>query len=85
MSSPLHDAMYFLDTQTLLCLAVGALLSTPIYRQLEAGWRRWTRRRGQGWEALHAASGFVLAGVLTVLCAMRIASSSYDPFIYFRF
>ena len=81
-------AMY-LNKDVLIALGLGILFSAPVYTSVG----RWiervligsagliTRCLGQAVSMVHVVS---LIGVF-VLCAMKLASGTYNPFIYFRF
>jgi len=70
-----------LSTETILAFIGGLILMTPVYNYL----RDVTAKKltsGNVWVAVMAQA--YLAGLL-FLCMLKIASSTYDPFIYFRF
>ncbi len=69
--------MFAADTQVILgvvYLPLGILCSFPVLRRLK-------RREGPGMTALEN----FLCALLLLICAAMIISSSYNPFIYFRF
>ena len=92
-SNPIpHEHLYasvYLSNDVLFALIFGALASTPLLRTILAR----LRTRSHGWSmsarsmaarAYATADVTIHAGIL-LLCAMHMASSTYDPFIYFRF
>ncbi len=68
-------ALALLDPYTLLILAVAAIFSAPIIPRVSA------------WASDHHADwvGYAVSLPLLLLCVMSLASSTYNPFIYFRF
>ena len=70
-----------LSTETLLAFALGLILIMPVY----------TRLRDQAAAKIANGNAWVVVftqsylAVLLFLCMLKIASSTYDPFIYFRF
>jgi len=68
-------ALALLDPYTLFILALAAIFSAPVLPRLAAclGPRR------------AEIAGRVLSIPLLILCVMALASSTYNPFIYFRF
>ncbi|MBQ9201562.1 MAG: MBOAT family protein [Bacteroidales bacterium] len=75
-----HDVLYslafYVDNIELIAFAVALLCCTPVFSHLQetAGRHRWINILLNGWLL-----------VLLVLCIMSLASSTYNPFIYFRF
>lgn len=72
-----------------LTAAVGTIASTPLWPVVARAWHAWRQtRRGQGlWlhEGLLATLDLVYVPALLIACAVRLASGTYNPFIYFRF
>jgi alginate O-acetyltransferase complex protein AlgI len=81
-------AMY-LSRDILIALGLGILFSAPVYagtgnwiERVLMGSAKWVPRRlGQTVSLVHVVS---LIGIF-VLCAVKLASGTYNPFIYFRF
>jgi alginate O-acetyltransferase complex protein AlgI len=81
-------AMY-LNREVLIALGLGILFSAPIYpyigrlrsRILNMNAGLFRHCLNQSSSLIHGAA---LLGIL-VLCAMKLASGTYNPFIYFRF
>ncbi len=74
----------FFEADTGLALFLGALLATPIaprLARLRASSSRTSKSRRLAWELL---SVFGLALILFA-CWMRLAATTHQPFIYFRF
>ena len=57
-------------------LALSALAATPL------GSSCWKKVAQKSWAGYAAIAG---AALVVLLCAAALASSSYNPFIYFRF
>ena len=75
------DAAHYLDPRLMLVLVLGLVGCTP--------WLEYAVRWREGHRGL-LAGGLELAGHLALalvflLSSMKLASGSYDPFIYFRF
>ncbi len=68
-------ALTLLDPYTLTILAVAALFSAPVVPRLRA----WAGAHRLDWV------GYAVSIPLLLLCIMSLASSTYNPFIYFRF
>ena len=80
---------YYLDPGVALAIAVGVVGSTPWLPAAAAAWARWRERATRGvpllgQAATDLAAHVALAGVF-VLSILRVASGTYNPFIYFRF
>jgi alginate O-acetyltransferase complex protein AlgI len=82
-------ASVYLSTEVVLCLVLGALCSTPLLRMTLA----WARARSTHWRKglrntvrqCYTAADLAVHIVILLFCCMHLASSTYDPFIYFRF
>lgn len=81
------SAWVFVTHEQLLTLALAALLCTPLVLRLSQtvmatceheGWR-------QAYPMYKYMVGLVVAGILFGLSVIKILSSSFNPFIYFRF
>ena len=83
-----HPALY-LDNLALLALAAALALSLPTGRFLAARAQGWLSRAGDRLRAWLEAGGRAAAALLLLLVllasAMRLAVSTHNPFIYFRF
>jgi alginate O-acetyltransferase complex protein AlgI len=79
-------AAWYLDAQTSLAMALGIAGSAPgvarLARRLDAGVS--DAPAGATTFLFGAAKSAALVGLLAA-CAMYIAASTYNPFIYFRF
>ena len=73
------DVMRYLDPWTLLLLGVGVVLSAPLLR--------WIRQKATdgGWAHGWRIAEFALSVPLFALCVMTLASSTFNPFIYYIF
>ncbi|MBQ6292511.1 MAG: MBOAT family protein [Lachnospiraceae bacterium] len=67
----------------ILLLVLAAFLSTPALRDAVRRWRSRAREKN----TILAVDGILMLGTLAllVLCLLRLASDSYNPFIYYRF
>ena len=67
----------------ILLLVLAAFLSTPVLRDAVRRWRSRAREKN----TILAVDGILMLGTLAllVLCLLRLASDSYNPFIYYRF
>jgi len=86
----LHPGL-FLDADTGLILALGALGATPIAGR---AWRAWRGLRVRAARRPHGRTAWMVAHQLATnaglaaalfLCALLLAKGTYNPFIYFRF
>ncbi len=88
----LNDHLYasvYLSNDVLFALIFGAMASTPLLRSILAR----LRNRSQTWTVAarsmaaraYATADVTVHATILLLCAMHMASSTYDPFIYFRF
>ena len=89
-SSALHPLGKYMTPEITLTIVLGVLGSAPLLPGL-AGWLRETIERSEvtfSSVVARRAYGPVAAGslvLLMLLVGMRLASGSYNPFIYFRF
>jgi alginate O-acetyltransferase complex protein AlgI len=85
----LYYLQRYLDAKVILVLICGLVLATPISKWLQAQILD-RLQSSQGPLALAAGTGFLLSnlillGSLFLLCLLVLASTAYNPFIYFRF
>ena len=73
------DALGYFSPYTVLMLVCGVLFSAPLLPTVRA----WFVRRG--WESLWNGLVSVLCIPLYFLCVMTLASSAFNPFIYYIF
>ena len=73
------DVSGFFSPYTVLVLALGVLLSAPLYASMQK------KALACGKESLWNGFVSVLCIPLFVLCVMTLASSSFNPFIYYIF
>lgn len=80
-------ALSYADGFTVFIFVLAALLSFPVSRGFFRAAERLDERRSRGGEFVAAAEAVAFAGsaVLFCLCILSLASSSYNPFIYFKF
>lgn len=79
----------FLNYEVLAVLWLGIIFSAPVYLRIEEWGRRMVRGSvapalrffGQAVSLVHV---FSLIGILA-LCMMKLASGTYNPFVYFQF
>jgi alginate O-acetyltransferase complex protein AlgI len=70
-----------ISAQGWLAIVVGVLAATPLLRWLSS--RVLVRQADDGWSARPAGAVVVMS--LLLLSAMKLASGSFNPFIYYRF
>ena len=79
----------YLSNDVLWALLIGGLFSTPLYPWALTRWQQAISGQGRlGRAGLHLAGyGLRIATLVCAfsLCAMWLASGTYNPFIYFRF
>lgn len=63
----------------LVMLVLAVVFSTPVIRNVES------RLAGKKSEAAGQLFGYAVSMVLFAVCILTLSSSSYNPFIYFRF
>jgi hypothetical protein len=73
-----------LSTEVLLALFAGVVLSAPVWPLVSLRSKRWIRNRFDRVLLLEPARQLLLCGLL-FLSITKIAASTYNPFIYFRF
>ena len=84
-----HNAALFLTGKLKLELFMGVILSTPLYpliiRMKEAALEKYPAKLGAGLTLASNLVGFVMVAVLVYASIISLASSAYNPFIYYRF
>lgn len=75
-------AMEALQPDIVIAFLLGLVLSTPVYRRLS---ETWIIPLLQTRPQLYLASQFALVFGLTAASVVSVASTTYNPFIYFRF
>lgn len=87
--SPYLYASVYLSNEVIICLVLGAFCSTPLLRNVLAACRKraasWTTSTQWMARAVYQWSDVLVHVAILLLCVMHLASSTYDPFIYFRF
>ncbi len=84
-----HTGLY-LNTEVIVALTLGVVGSMPVVSVLLSRLNRWTQEAQAGlhtavWDlATHTAIITAMMGIF-ILSASRVAASTYNPFIYFRF
>ena len=73
----LYTIEYFLNNEMLLAAIFGTLLSLPLYPLLS--------RKADKYVEIKSGVVCLISSVLLVLAVLKISSSTYNPFIYFRF
>ena len=80
---------YYIQNDTILCLVLGVIFATPIFRKIEAIVdKKREMTSGASGYALEISSGvFQIAMSITLLfvCTLFLSSQTHNPFIYFRF
>ena len=76
---------YFLNAELLVTLALGVVLSTPVYHGFQQWWRRVEVRANL--PLAYALNTVYVVGMfgLFIVAVMYLAADTYNPFIYFRF
>ncbi len=86
--------LYYLDRETMLALAIGAVAATPAFSWITRDWRaRALQWRGAvDRSAAYVGDGVAVIGARNLLLAffmflsfLQLAGAAYNPFIYFRF
>ena len=77
VKNELYTLLYYVDTIPLVAIIAGIILSTPVCSRM-------IDRTSSGKAILLYCYDFILL-VLFFVCTAFIASSTYNPFIYFRF
>jgi alginate O-acetyltransferase complex protein AlgI len=72
-----HPLALFVNGEVALVLLVGALGAMPFMP--------WLARRLGPWPRLLRIASLLGLALLLVLCEMKLAAGTYNPFIYFRF
>ena len=70
-----------IDAEGWLTVIVGVLASTPLLRGLAE--RILVKKTDAGWRASYFGTAVIMS--LLALSAMKLANSSFNPFIYYRF
>ena len=81
---PAYPFSYFLSAEILISLALGLVLSTPVYHRFQAIWQRLPAHRPPVRRPLETLYVVGLVG-LFVMAVAYLAADTYNPFIYFRF
>jgi alginate O-acetyltransferase complex protein AlgI len=71
---------YFLTHEAILAVTCGIILSLPVYTYFSS-----TLQSTPGKTYVHHALKFFTSFLLLFLAILKISSSTYNPFIYFRF
>ena len=74
--------LLMLDREQLLVLSLALLLCIPVYRWLAL---QWAVPLGRNRPGVYALQQLVFIVPLLWLALLSVASSAYNPFIYFRF
>ncbi|WP_256702537.1 MBOAT family protein [Paenibacillus sp. P32E] len=74
------SAWYYLDPMVLTVLIIGCIASLPLSKYIQENVGKYEEHNGL---SLFIQNGYVL--VLLIICIMFLATSTYNPFIYFRF
>ena len=75
--SSLHKAQFYLNGELMLVLCAATLGSVPFIP--------WLREKSRRVELLRQVTELACLLVVFLLCAMKLAAGTYNPFIYFRF
>ncbi len=72
-----------LNHEAILVFVVGCVLATPVYRLIQQKLFTW-QRKGEH-EVWVGGIQIIVPAMLMALSVIKVASSTYNPFIYFRF
>ena len=75
--SSLHNARLYLNGELIFVLCAATLGSVPF--------TPWLREKCRRVERLRSVTELAYLLVILLLCAMKLAAGTYNPFIYFRF
>lgn len=81
MTFQLAQLHQVISSEGWVSVVIGVMAATPLLQRLIA--RALTKQTDEGWSARPA--GTVVLVSLLLLSAMKLASSSFNPFIYYRF
>ncbi|MFW5735601.1 MAG: hypothetical protein ACOCWR_11125, partial [Oceanidesulfovibrio sp.] len=81
-ADPLFDTTMFIHAELVITLAIAFLFSLPVAPWLESQAEK--LRSGPGRTAVAACQGAIMV-VMLLIAVFYTASSTYNPFIYFRF
>jgi alginate O-acetyltransferase complex protein AlgI len=76
----MHGPAMYLDRLTITALVAGGIASMPVLKMIAV-----QNDRHPSWEIPVVITRMVALCVLFILCAVQMASGTYNPFIYFRF
>ncbi len=71
--------------ESLLVLPIAVILATPVYPALKQRLEKFTGQAALGTALIIDLPRLALLGSLFFLSMLKVASSTYNPFIYFRF
>ena len=81
----IYTIEYFLSTEAILAILFGTILAMPIYTRLTQKTGASTKSMIFGNLVLCHCTKFFISFILLLLSILKISSSTYNPFIYFRF
>jgi alginate O-acetyltransferase complex protein AlgI len=81
-----YPLSYFLNTEVIISLCLGIILTTPVYLHFQRWWQRTQAR------LVYSPTRYILDSIysvglffLFIVAVMYLAADTYNPFIYFRF
>lgn len=81
-----YYALYYCDPRTVITLALGIFLATPLCREAGLRLAAFGQHTESGWlRGILAFGHYCLITGLLLLSASFLAAGTYNPFIYFRF
>jgi alginate O-acetyltransferase complex protein AlgI len=79
-----YTLQWYLTTDVILALVLGAIGSAPVMRSL-GEWATRTTRHASARGVLWEAAGVAALAMVFVAALLQVAAQTYNPFIYFRF
>lgn len=79
------DIPFMMNNETTLAMIAGLLLATPLYPAITKRLAAWRPAGRAGELVIHPLPGIIIPALLFIASLAKVASSTYNPFIYFRF
>ena len=84
-TQPIYTIPYFLTWEAIIALFAGFLFSTPIYHFVTSQFNNTVKAASVRVDIVSSATRLTILIILLSLSLIKVASSTYNPFIYFRF
>ena len=75
----------FIPIEAIYAAGIGIILSAPIHPLITKYFKRFLSLKTSVFEIVIRIAKLVTLSILWILCLSKMASQTYDPFIYFRF